>query len=464
MSKGKVIFVEPLGAPSNVFAKFMNIPLLGPLYLATMAKKDGYNTTVINENILHRKVNDSELKDADILCLSCITATINRGKEIARQYRHLRSKAGLKSRILIGGIHVSMLPKESCPDFDQIICGEGESVFLDILNGKITTPTIKGSALENLDSLPSPDFSLLQKSSVINIQPVMTSRGCPHHCNFCSVTQMFGRGYRYQSVERVLDEIATVKKNWIFFVDDNFAVVKDRTYKLLDEMIRLRFFKNWTAQVRVDAARDELMVKKMRKAGCKIVFIGFESINPKSLNEMHKRQSLEDIKWAIRTFQSAGIQVHGMFMLGNDPDTNEIFKATSQFSRQNNLNYVQYSILTPLPGTEVYHNFEHQGRLLHKNWAMYDGLHVVFQPKNMSPVELQNGMINCFRAFYSYSNAFKDTTLTFFKGLKETSERFSHGSLQSYYPAFMKFAGRSIIQNWLRNNQAYLAYLQNLCH
>lgn len=453
----KVIFVEPLGAPSNIFSKFMNIPLLGTIQLGTLAKNAGYNVTVINENILKRHINTSELLNADILCLSCITATIERGKQIAREYHQIRKAHNLTSHAIIGGIHASMLPFDPGSDFNQVVTGEAEQVLLPVLSGQIKDHLVKGSPLNDMDSIPISDFSLLNNYQKMTIFPVMTSRGCPYHCNFCSVTKMFGKGYRAQSIERVLDELHQLQKfnkNWIFFVDDNFTAVPSKTHSLLDKLIAYRFNFFWSAQVRTDAAKDIELVKKMYHSGCRVVFIGLESINAESLKCMKKNQDTDDIIKSIKIFQSNGIQVHGMFMLGNDPDTNLIFNTTSHFCKQNHLSYVQFSIITPLPGTEFYDQIETQGRLLHKNWNHYDGLHVVFKPKNMSPSELQSGMINCYKSFYSYSNAF----VGFLMSIKNNSI----STFQSFYPTIMKCIGKSIVNRWTKLNKDYLHYLAHL--
>ena len=133
----KILFVEPRGANSNVFDKYMTIPLLGPIYLATIADKAGYDATVINENILGREISSEELASVDILGLSCITTTVTRGKEIANEYRRIRKARGLESRTIIGGIHASMIPADVESHFDQIVVGEAENIILDVLSGKI---------------------------------------------------------------------------------------------------------------------------------------------------------------------------------------------------------------------------------------------------------------------------------------------------------------------------------------
>jgi radical SAM superfamily enzyme YgiQ (UPF0313 family) len=175
--KKKILFVEPRGAYSNVFDKFMTIPLLGPIYLATIAEQAGYDVAVINENILGRKISSKELASIDILGLSCITATVNRGKEIASEYRKIRKANDLKSRAIIGGIHASMIPGDVEPYFDQIIVGEAENIIIDVLSGKIKDKMVYAPRYNNLDDLPFLNFNLLKDSEKMNVFSIMTSRG-----------------------------------------------------------------------------------------------------------------------------------------------------------------------------------------------------------------------------------------------------------------------------------------------
>jgi len=224
----KLVLVEPTGSHSNVFARYMTIPMLGPVYLGTIAKQAGYQVTLLNENILGRKVRAEELAEADILGLSCLTATVDRGREIARQYKSVRAKLGRPSRTIIGGIHASMLPDDVAPDFDQVFVGEAETKFLDLLSGAVSGKIVHGERLGDMDRIPVPDFTLLKGWKKIRVWPVMTSRGCPYNCNFCSVTEMFGRGYRTRSLDRVLEDVAACPRGWAFFVDDHFVVDRKR--------------------------------------------------------------------------------------------------------------------------------------------------------------------------------------------------------------------------------------------
>ncbi|MFC1652557.1 B12-binding domain-containing radical SAM protein, partial [Planctomycetota bacterium] len=318
--RGKVVFVEPRGVHANVFARFMNIPMLGPLYLGTIARQAGYDVTILNENILARNVLAEELADADILCVSCMTATIRWGNTIAKQYKDLRTQMGLASRTIIGGIHASMIPEDVTDHFDQVFVGEAETKILDVLSGRITDKVVYGERLEDLDSTPIPDFHLLKDYHKMDKKPIMTSRGCPYDCTFCSVTEMFGRGYRTKSVARVMEEIRAYNSKRLFFVDDHFVVNKRRTEAILEGIQALDYKIVWSCQLRTEVSKDRDLVAGMRSAGCSMVYIGFESINPEALKQVHKGQSVEDIKRSIQIFKQNRIGVHGMFMFGMDAD------------------------------------------------------------------------------------------------------------------------------------------------
>jgi radical SAM superfamily enzyme YgiQ (UPF0313 family) len=491
----KVVFVEPRGASSNVFAQSMTIPLLGPVYLATIAQEAGYDVEVLNENILGRQVSSKELESADILCLSCITATSSRGKEIGMQYKAIRRANGFGSRTIIGGIHASTIPEDVIPYFDQVVIGEAEHIILDLLDGKIKDKIVHAPRPENLDEFPVPDFKVIKNWKKMKTHSVMSSRGCPYGCNFCAVTEMFGRKYRAQSPERVIEEIMQFKKGYVFFADDHFAANPARTNRILDLMLEKGFSRPWGAQVRSDVTRNPEFVAKMREAGCERVYIGFESVNDKSLIDMNKHQTVKDIERAVKVFHNNGIAIHGMFMLGNDADTKDVFKNTSDFCHKSDLDSVQYAVLTPLPGTQTYYKLQDEQRLLHYNWEYYDGLHAVFKPRQMTAHELQKGMVKCFAEFYSYTNALKKTVDAFIdsavltaKGMyskihlpqlprmpqmphmphlptvKLPSIKLPIIKLPSLQPALLRVGGRQIVNKWLMHNRAYMRYLKSLSH
>jgi radical SAM superfamily enzyme YgiQ (UPF0313 family) len=462
-TRGKIVFVEPRGAHANVFAKFMTMPMLGPLILGTIAEQAGYEVCILNENILGRDILPEELAHADILCVSCMTATIQRGKVIARQYKDLCSKRGQPGRTLVGGIHASMIPEDVVDHFDQVFVGEAETKILDVLAGRITDKVVHGEPLADMDSTPLPNFKLLKEHHKVSGRPIMTSRGCPYDCTFCSVSEMFGRGYRTKSVDRVMEEVRACHGRNIFFVDDHFVVNKDRTRAIIERLQSLEHRTVWSCQLRTEISKDSELVARMREAGCAMVYIGFESINPEALKLMNKGQSVDDIRRSIRVFKQRGIGVHGMFMFGTDADRLDAFQSTSDFCRDSGLTTAQYMALTPLPGTRFYKQIEAEDRLLHKDWEFYDTMHVVFRPKHMTPIQLQEGLISCFRNFYSYLSAFNEAICTLFDAIGTLFKKFYK---TAYFPThwgiLFKVFGKRLLRSWIDHNREYLHYLRSL--
>lgn len=448
----KVIFVEPRGAESNVFEKYMMLPLLGPIYLATILKQRGYDTIVLNENIIGRDITIDDL-NCDILCISILTNTAPRGYEIASMFK---SKYPDKL-VIIGGIHATFLPEESLRYADYVIKFEGEETILKIIEGKTDKGIIISNKSEDLDTIPYPDFSLLKGFNKKFIQPMMFSRGCPYSCSFCTVARMFGRKYRTHSDEYILGLLNKTEHHDIFIYDDNFAADIKRTERLLDLIINLGRKFEFSAQVRTDITKHQNIIKKMSDAGFYRVYIGIESINEKSLKNIEKRQSVDDIIRAIDIFHKYGIKVHGMFIFGTDEDTVEIFQSTVDFCKNRDIDTVQYLALTPFPGTPVFEKLKASNRLLHQEWQYYDGQHVVFKPKNMKAEELQEGIINSYKAFYSYLELADDILKTGFDFLFNLPNRL----IPSLDRIKHRLMGRFIINRWLEFNRDYLIKIKS---
>ncbi len=475
MPEQKTVFLESRGVKSNVFSKF-TMPRTGPIYLATKAAEAGHDVSVFKEDLVGRELNDEELAEIDVLCISDITPTYNNSLKTVKRYKKIRQEAGLESRAITGGIHASMMPQETAEYFDTLVIGEAESLFPDILEKKPRQKIIKGKRHRNLDeAVPIPNFKLLKDWQKIRIFPVITSRGCPHDCSFCSVTEMFGRQYRFHSPERVLRELDNleaifqeisrnslwrrrISKNRIFFADDNFAVSSQRAEQILDGIIQRGYGRQISCQVRADVTESPRIVEKMARAGIDTVYVGFESVNSKTLKEMNKKQTVEDIAHSISVFHNNGIGVLGMFIFGADSDTKDDFNITKDFCHEHGVDYVQYSILTPLPGTPFYRDIESQGRLLHKNWDMYDAMHAVFQPKNMTALELQEGTIQSYQDFYNYSAIARETGKFALRALHSLATAFS--KFPPHRAVKYQIAGTYIAKKWLQLNQGYLNYLR----
>jgi len=192
------------------------------------------------------------------------------------------------------------------------------------------------------------------------------------------------------------------------------------------------------------------------------VYIGFESVNQKTLDAYNKSQSIADIKRAIKKFHNYGIGIHGMFVLGSDEDDKSVFNATSEFSNANEIDSVQYMILTPGPGTPLFARLESEKRLLHKMWEYYDGMHVVFKPKLLSPMELQHGMIDCYKDFYTYGKALNGAlNIVYDKTAEVCASSFNRAKRYFSRNLDTTLLGKIIIRRWMNANKSYLRYLKN---
>lgn len=453
--KKRVVIIEPAAATGHVFSGQGTYPLMGPLILGAVLRRAGHAVRVVNENLLGRPVDLTEL-DVDVACISALTPTADRAYEIAREHKAIRP-GGLT---LLGGVHPSFLPDEAARFADHVVVGEGEEVIADLVAHGASEKVVTGRRVKDLDSLPWPDLGMLVGSERVPRAPLMTSRGCPHHCTFCSVTAMFGHAYRMHSVERVIEELRRVRHESVFFYDDNFVASPTRTRKLLEAMLSAGLRRKWTAQVRVDVARDPDLVALMARAGCTRLYIGLESVDDAALRAMNKRQSVADIVHAIETLHRFGIAVHGMFILGTDEDRPGQAEATVRFCRRHRIDSVQFLILTPFPGTPLFDRMVADGRLLHRRWSYYDGMHAVFRPATVSAGEVQAQIIRAFEDFYSLSGALNDGLNAMVEGVRRLADR--RGRVLGVVNGLTKIGARRVIRRWLAANQEYLRWLSAL--
>jgi anaerobic magnesium-protoporphyrin IX monomethyl ester cyclase len=419
----KVVFIEPRSSRTNVYS-MLHMPLLGPVYLGTILKNRGHQVEIYNEDML---MPDYAKLEADLVGISILTSTASRGYEIAKKFP--------REKVIIGGVHASLLPQEASQHARQVVVGEAEEVITGIAEGSIKDPIVYAKPIQDLDSLPQPDFSLIKGYKLASaLVPISTSRGCPFDCSFCSVTKMFGRKFRFRSAENVVEELRLRNAKQIFFCDDNFTAYPKRTRDLMELMLKNKI-RSWACQVRCDVAKSKDMLGLMARSGCKLVCIGFESINRKTLEAYDKKQSVEDIIHAIHSFHKKKIKIHGMFVLGSDNDDRQTVWDTFKFAVKQKIDTIQMSILTPFPGTKINQELETQKRIFSRDWSLYDGQHIVFRPKLLGAKELQINVVNAYLKFYSLSRSF---TLLFKLRLRN---------------AVFHFMGHSIIKRWVSSNR-----------
>lgn len=462
MKKKSILFIEPAGKKTNVFDNYMRLPLMGSLYLGTTLHNHGYQVQILNENILSIEIDPFEVQ-ADIFCITALTVSAGRAKLLASQLKKIYPK----SLVIVGGIHASLLPEEFVDVADHVVIGEADEIILDIIEGKFQEKIIQGSKIQDMENLPLINYGLLNGLENMKIIPLMTSRGCPFDCNFCTVTKIFGKQFRMQSPQRIVAEIENAlcyfKSKSFFFYDDNFSANKERVHKLCDLLIEKKIHISWAAQVRTDLARDQELVKKMVKAGLNWVYIGLESIDDETLKALHKSQTRVDIEHAIKTLHELGVKIHGMFMFGEDHDTVESISETVKFAIKNEIDTVQFSILTPFPGTQCYDAIVRENRLLHKNWDYYNGMFIVFQPKNMSPIRLLNETYKAYRKFYSLRRTILDSLFLIFNVILDALVwSFDRAVKYNLDIMFLRGGAKSIVSKYSDVYSSYLMYLNDL--
>jgi len=456
----KVVLIEPRSPGFHIFS-LNKLPRLGLPLIGALLKRQGYNVRIFCEEL--RPLDWSEVLRADLIGISSLTPTAPRAYELVRRIKWQAPKIP----IALGGPHVTFLPEEALEaGADYVVRGEGEETFLELAEalkeGERDLPEVRGLSyrigdeirhnperplIQDLDSLPFPDLSLIAGAERINVLPIQTSRGCPYNCKFCSVVKMFGRGYRARSIDHVMEELRVLLRRapgaHLFFYDDNFSEDASRTKELLERMIREGLTPPWSAQERVRVARDTELLRLMKRSGCVRLCLGLESINPETLKSYRKAQTVEEIDLAIKTLHHYGIKVHGMFVLGADTDTLATIRETVRYSLAAKIDTVQFLILTPAPGTETFKELEAEGRIFTRRWELFDGHHVVFRPKSLSPWQLQAAVtLEAMPRFYS-----------FWRGIGAALK----GEFRN---SFFAFYGHRLIRRWRAQNASFLSWLK----
>lgn len=454
----KLVFVEPRSTHLHVYSRVC-IPRLGSVLLATIMRDKGYDVRVYIEDI--EDIDMGEVLSADLVAVSAITSTSPQSYKLADTAR----AAG--AIVVIGGTHTSFLPEEGLQHADFVVRGEGELAFQELVDAVQRGEGFAGiqnlsyrdadgrlhhnperPKIPNLDINPIPDYRLIEGWRPGGVISVATSRGCPFSCTFCSVPGMYGHAFRTHSIGRVLEELALHRGNaYTFFADDIFTANKKRVKELLRGMIQRDLTPEWGAQVRTETVDDPELLQLMRDANCFNVYVGFESINPRTLKLFQKKQDLAKIERAIERFHAHGIRIHGMFVVGSDEDDVETIDATAEFALRHDIDSVQFMILTPIPGSPDWNALYARGDkyVISRNWSFYDGHHVVHQPRRMSPYELQMAAIDAMSKFYSW------------RGIAQKALK------RDVYYTTIRYWGKRMMREWWKDeeNRAYVQWLRD---
>jgi len=408
----KIRLIEPISPSRHLWSKSYFVRLGLPMIGAALVEA-GHDVRIFNPQLA--PIDWADVYSSDLVGISSTTSTIIEAYRIGDDLR----RRGIP--VIIGGSHVTFMADEALEHADYVARGEaGETIMVELAEslagdrelGSITGISYWGAdgravhaplheRCEDLDTLPFPDLTLVDGWERITNTPIMTSWGCPFDCTFCSVTAMFGKKYRFRSAESVVAEIKEKNPEKIFFYDDNMAANRKRLKRLLQLMIDEGITVPWGAQVRTDVVRDPELLELMRASQCDFVALGLESVNQATLDSFEKSQTVGDIEHAIKVLHDYGIRAHGMFVLGADHDTPDSVSDTVKFAKKNQIDTVMLNILTPLPGTQQFEELDAEGRIIERDWSFYDAQHVVFRPKQMTPLHLLQETIKANKRFYA---------------------------------------------------------------
>jgi radical SAM superfamily enzyme YgiQ (UPF0313 family) len=338
--------------------------------------------------------------DADIIGINTRSQTALRAYRIADRFRQLGKT------VILGGVHASLLPDEALAHADAVVIGEAEGIIetllTDFRKGKLNK-SYQHRATPDISNLPLPRRDLLdhERQRYAPVDLVMVSRGCPHGCSFCYLTAYPNRHYRLRNINCVIDEIEMLKNRLVFFVDDNLCGNPKYSLNFFEKLIPYR--KIWVGQATLNIANDRKLLKTLSKSGCKCLYIGLESLSQPGLVGMGKSiNKVREFKEKIKIIQDHGIMIYGGFILGLDQDDQEVFPRTVQFAIDSKLDIAQFHCIDPYPMTPVYFDFLKQNRLIEEKWWLNKQFPKVrYHPKNMSSAELYEGILWCYRQFYS---------------------------------------------------------------
>lgn len=369
-------------------ATFKMIQLSLPL-LAAMTP-DYHSVSIVDESFAP----DNPDEDVDLVGISVLTDLASRAYQITDDYRRRGAK------VVLGGIHPTVLPQEALQHADAVVQGEGElvwgKVLSDVENDRLQK-IYRSEDKTELEGLPIPHRDLYPHLSFKSYTPVAvgveTSRGCPYDCEFCCVSQLMGQQYRIRPISEVIAEIETIQHRTLFFADDNIALNRRKSKELFREMVPLKC--RWVGQGAVDLAEDMELLQLMKASGCEALLVGFESVQRDTRDSMRKLNKLKiGYDEVIRRFHGAGISILGAFIFGFDHETKDIFDQTLEFVMKHHLDMLQLRILTPYPGTGLYERLLRENRLIEPNWWLKGMVSnkLLFQPKGMTMDDLINGM------------------------------------------------------------------------
>ena len=380
------------------------MPPMALLVLAALARREGWAVRFVDLN-----VEPVPAEVPDLVGMSVWTMLAPQAYELADAYRRRRVP------VVLGGVHPSMLPGEALRHADAVVVGEAESVFAKVLADAAAgrMAGLYPGTWDGMASVPRVDewIDLVEDAPTMRYLPrntLQTTRGCRFNCDFCSVIRINGRGSRHRTPEDVVEELRVLHGRGqrfgpffhVTFLDDDLAADLDFAASLAEAIVRSGLRMSWAAQASIGLAGDPSMVELVARAGCSVLFTGFESISRETLIECNKKNRPHLYGESVKRLHDHKILVEGGFIFGFDHDEAAVFEETVDFVDRIGVDAAHFSILTPLPGTHTFARMAGDGRITSYDWGEYDLYHAVFEPARMTRAQLQAGLWRAYRGFY----------------------------------------------------------------
>lgn len=395
----KVKFILPsLTEAESPFWRPIKYALFPPLGLATLAAY--LDPDEDDAEIVDQHVQRLDLEDApDLVAIQVYITNASRAYAIADAYR----RKGVC--VILGGLHVTSLPEEASAHADVIFLGPAEESFPRFLQDYREGKDAKRyfSKARTLVGVPPMRRDLIERRRYLVPNSIVVTRGCPHHCEFCYKDAFYqgGKSFYTQKVDDALTEIERLPGRHLYFLDDHllgnrrFARDLFRSMRGMDRVFQ--------GAATVDSILEGNLIEEAAAAGLRSIFIGFESLDPRNLQQSNKQQNLgRDYALVVERLHDLGIMINGSFVFGLDGDDEDVFSRTVDWAIDSGITTSTFHIATPYPGTAFYEEMRRAGRLLTDDWDLYDTRHVVFEPHGMTRAALKDGYDRAYRDFYTW--------------------------------------------------------------
>ncbi len=381
---------------------------LTPLALATLAALTPPDIDVGFSDDQIRPIGlQNDFQKADLVAISVMSKTAYRSYEIADACR----KKGIK--VVLGGIHPTILPEEASAHADAVVIGEAEILWprvLEDFEANRLHRFYRQDGVVDMNHSPVPRREIFNphSRSYIPLDVVQTTRGCPYHCDFCTVNSVFGNHFRMREIDQVVAEVQGLTRWGILFADDNVIGNVHYFQELFTALGHLKL--KWIGEASLAGLDNEQNLKILQKSGCKALFVGFESLNPQLRSIGKPQNNPERYGEVIRKLHDHGIIAYAAFIFGFDFDDPSVFERTVEFAIANKIILAQFAMLTPYPGTRLYARLQAEGRLLRDKWWLLPNQEILaphFHPRLMEPEQLREGWKWAWREFYSFPSIWK---------------------------------------------------------